>query len=142
MRHDLEDVEAHLRGASDAVLLLQAEVGKLELHKRAIDPGEPRFEELAAAVRTTAAALAEFSAAEEIWAQRSVPHAAGELRSITKTPAEQSLARILDRWRAIERQLDQAEPGSAEAAALFAEFQALRAEYMSAFRQHTGRGSS
>jgi hypothetical protein len=43
------------------------------------------------------------------------------------------VATILERWRAIERQLDHVEPGSAEATRLFAEFERIRDEYMAAF---------
>ena len=43
MRDDAENIQAHLRAASDAILLLLTEVGQLERHKRAIPPGEARF---------------------------------------------------------------------------------------------------
>jgi hypothetical protein len=54
-----------------------------------------------------------------------------EIEGSENTPA---LATILERWRAIERQLDDVEPGSAEAASLFAEFERVRDEYMAAFK--------
>ena len=46
------EIQAHLRSASDAILVLLAEVEQLELHKRGIRPADPRFSELAKAVLT------------------------------------------------------------------------------------------
>src|SRR3954463_10641519 len=63
-------VQDHLRGASDAILLLTAEVRQLEQHKRGVQPQDPRFEELATAVRRTTEALALFTREEESWAEQ------------------------------------------------------------------------
>ena len=127
------EVEQHLRGASDAVLVLASEIEQLERHKRRVSPDDPRFEALASSVRATAQALAEFTRQEEAWA--ATAEATGvDLATIVDTADTPSLSAILDRWRAIERELDQAKPGSPEAAALFEEFQRIRAEYMTAFR--------
>lgn len=48
---DRTSTEQHLRGASDAIMLLVSEVAELERHKRGVLPDEPRFDELARAVR-------------------------------------------------------------------------------------------
>src|SRR5215213_1562695 len=69
MSRDPVDIEEHLRAASDAILLLLTEAGQLERHKRAIPPGESRFDEVARSVRIAAAALAEFTQQEEHWAR-------------------------------------------------------------------------
>ncbi len=132
MADDTRDVEEHLRAASDAILLLLGEVGQLESHKRGVRPGEPRFDELARSVRRAAQALADFTAQEEAWARASsdVPG----LATIADSESPPRLSEILERWRAIERRLDQAEPGSEESARLFDEFQHVRDEYMAAFR--------
>ena len=69
MTRDAGEIEAHLRAASDAILLLLTEVGQLERHKRGIPPGEARFDEVARSVRVVAQALAEFTEYEETWAR-------------------------------------------------------------------------
>ena len=127
------DIEEHLRGASDAILLLLTEVGQLERHKRGIPPGEDRFDEVARAVRVAAQALAEFTKEEEDWATVATADRT-DLETISRSDSSTTLAAILERWRAVERQLDDAEPGSAAAIRLFAEFERIRDEYMSTFK--------
>ena len=127
------DIEEHLRGASDAVVLLLTEVGQLERHKRGIPPGEDRFDDVARAVRVAAQALAEFTKREEDWARIATSDRT-DLETIDESEAASSLAAILEQWRAVERQLDDTPPGTPEGMRLFAEFERLRAEYMAAFR--------
>jgi hypothetical protein len=127
------DVEQHLRAASDAILLLLAEVGQLEQHKRGVPAGQDRFDELATSVRRASEALAQFTRQEEAWALDSSLRD-GNLGAIADSASSPTLAAILERWRAVERKLNDAEPGSAEASRLFAEFQRVRDEYLEAFR--------
>jgi len=129
---DHGDIQRHLREASDAILLLVDEVDQLERHKRAVPPNDPAFDELARSVRVAAERLAEFTREEESWAR-------GALTSAVAPTIEQSrpaadLATILRRWRAIERELDRADPGSPESTRLFDEFERAREEYMTAFK--------
>jgi hypothetical protein len=159
-------VQDHLRGASDAILLLTAEVRQLEQHKRGVEPQDPRFEELATAVRRTTEALALFTREEESWAEQTTAASAAAgsgvtngaasvespadapvdgaggvaFQTIDRTASPEPLAAILDRWRAIERQLNKAEPGSAAATELFERFERVRDEYLAAFEAH-GRAS-
>jgi hypothetical protein len=135
MSSDATKIEEHLRAASDAILLLLTEVGQLERHKRGIPPGEPRFDEVARSVRVVAQALAEFTEGEETWA-RIATDGRTDIEPISKSENTPSIAMILERWRAIERQLDDLQPGSPESTRLFAEFERLRDEYMAAFREH------
>jgi hypothetical protein len=130
-----EAIEEHLRSASDAILLLVGEVEQLERHKRGVQPENPRFGALAKSVRDAATALAEFARAEEQWA-READGARADVLPISEAESPAPLAAILSRWRAIERQLNEATPGSPEAVALFEEFQRVRAEYMAAFAAH------
>jgi hypothetical protein len=132
MSTDTSEIEEHLRAASDAILLLQTEVGQLERHKRAIPPSEPRFDEVSRAIRVAAKALADFTEYEETWA-RIATEGRTDIERIAESENTPAVAIILERWRAIERQLDHIEPGSAEAARLFAEFERARDEYMAAF---------
>jgi hypothetical protein len=132
MSSDATEIEEHLRAASDAILLLLTEVGQLERHKRGIPPGEPRFDEVARSVRVAAKALAEFTEYEETWA-RIATDGRTDIERISESANSPAVATILERWRALERQLDEVEPGSPESIRLFAEFERARDEYMAIF---------
>jgi hypothetical protein len=132
-RSSARDIEEHLRGASDAIVLLLTEVGQLERHKRRIPPGEKRFDEVARALRVAAQTLAEFTEEQEDWGRVATADRT-DLETIAESETSDSLTAILERWRAVERQLDEHEPGSPEAKRLFAEFERIRDEYMTAFR--------
>jgi hypothetical protein len=134
MSADATKIEEHLRAASDAIMLLLTELGQLERHKRGIPPGEPRFDEVARSVRVVAQALAEFTKYEESWA-RIATDGRTDIELISKSENAPTIATILERWRAVERQLDDIEPGSPESARLFAEFERLRDEYLAVFRE-------
>jgi hypothetical protein len=138
MGTDAREIEEHLRAASDAILLLLTETGQLERHKRLISPGEPRFDDIARSVRGVAEALAEFTQLEEAWAKVATDGRT-DIEPIETSQNTPQLSTILDRWRAIERQLDDVEPGSPEAIRLFAEFQRVREEYMTGFRDRHAR---
>ena len=135
MSSDATRIEEHLRAASDAIMLLLTEVGQLERHKRGIPPGEPRFDEVARSVRVAAKALAEFTEYEDAWARRATDGRT-DIEPISESEAAPRTAEILERWRAVERQLDDLEPGSPESKRLFAEFERLRDEYLAVFRDH------
>ena len=132
-RASARDIEEHLRAASDAVVLLLTEVSQLERHKRGIPPGEERFDEVARAIRVAAHALAELTEEQEAWARAATADRT-DLETIEDSESSGSLAAILERWRAVERQLDELEPGTPEAIQLFAEFERIRDEYMAALR--------
>jgi len=133
MASDASEIEEHLRAASDAILLLLTETGQLERHKRRIPPGDARFDEIARSVRVVAQALADITEFEEQWATAATD-GRPDLELIEDSENSPALASILERWRAIERQLDDAAPGSPEAITLFAEFERCRDDYMAAFR--------
>jgi hypothetical protein len=132
-RSSARDIEEHLRGASDAIVLLLTEVRQIERHKRAIPPGEDRFDEVARSVRVAAQMLAEFTQQQEDWARIATADRT-DLETIEDSESSDSLTAILERWRAVERQLDEHVPGTPEAIRLFAEFERIRDEYMTAFR--------
>lgn len=132
MTADATDIEQHLRAASDAILLLLTEVGQLERHKRAIPPGDARFDEVARSVRVASRMLAEFTEQQETWAQIATD-GRPDIQPIEESQNAPAVAAILERWRAIERQLDEVQPGSPESLRLFAEFERARDEYMAAF---------
>jgi hypothetical protein len=132
-RSSARDIEEHLRAASDAIVLLLTEVGQLERHKRGIPPGDDRFDEVARSVRVAAQMLAEFTQEQEDWGRIATADRT-DLETIQDSENSDSLTAILERWRAVERQLDEHEPGTPEAIRLFAEFERIRGEYMTAFR--------
>ena len=132
-RSSARNIEEHLRGASDAIVLLLTEISQLERHKRGIPPGEDRFDEVARAVRVAAQMLAEFTQQQEDWARVATADRT-DVETIEESESSASLTAILERWRAVERQLDEHEPGTPEAIRLFAEFERIRGEYMTAFR--------
>jgi len=138
MTDDTSDIEEHLRLASDAIMLLVAQVGVLERHKRAVPPNHVRFSELAEAVRSASETLSAFAASEAAWAgdalrEREV------VSTIESTDQMPRLTEILEQWRAVERLLAAEPPGSPDAPKLFAEFERLRDEYLEAFRKEQGR---
>jgi hypothetical protein len=134
-----EQIQAHLRSASDAILVLLREVEQLELLKRGVRPADPRFSELANAVRVSATELAEFAREEQDWADDATAHD-GSLERIADSRPPAPLREILTRWRQIERQIEEAAPGSPEAHALLEDFQRIREEYMAAFKAHMEPG--
>ena len=138
MGDDATEIEEHLRAASDAILLLLTEVGQLERHKRGIPPGEARFDEVARSVRVAAQALASFTEYEETWA-RIATDGRTDIEPISQSAVGPRTATILERWRAVERQLDDVEPGSPESIRLFAEFERFRDEYLAVFRDREAR---
>lgn len=135
MPTNANEVQDRLRSASDAILLLVRELEQLEQHKRRVQPEDPRFEVLARAVRDSAMALADFTRDEQVWADKAVKSEA-DLQTIAETASPPPMSSILERWRAIERKLNEAPAGTPEAQALFDEFQRIRAEYMHAFELH------
>lgn len=138
MSGDTTEIEEHLRAASDAILLLLTEVGQLERHKRGIPPGDPRFDKVARSVRLAAQALAEFTEYEETWAHIATD-GRKDIETISNSQIAPDAAAILERWRAVERQLDDIEPGSPDSVRLFAEFERLRDEYLAVFREREDR---
>ncbi len=134
------DIEEHLRTASDAILLLVSQVSDLERHKRGVPPNDARFDELARQVREAAQRLADFAEQEESWARRAISDHADRFPNIDAIAPPPTLAELLGRWRAVERQLNEAEPGSDESKRLFAEFEAARDDYMRAFRRRASTG--
>jgi erythromycin esterase-like protein len=127
------DTQQHLRAASDAILLLVGELEQLERHKRGVSPADPRFDELARAVRESADTLAQLTLEQEAWGEQALATDA-PVAPISKSTAIEPLSSLLAKWRAVERQLEQAPPGTTEAAELLDEFQRIRDAYMQAFK--------
>lgn len=129
-----------LRGASDGLLIAIREVDARERMKRGVRPGDPQFPMLAREVRIAAETLLRLARDEEGTAEDIAGSAAAAtLPTINETKGPRDLAPILDEWRAVERRLEAADPGSREAEQLMDEFQALRAQYADALEEHRRR---
>ena len=121
-----------LRRTSDSLLRDIEALLELEEEKRTIEPGDPRLVELASQIEQIAKRVLASSTSER--AQTQLIHALTEAGSpaAPDTPIEdtpRSMEAILAAWRQAERQLDAAEPGSAEAEEAQILIARLRDEY-------------
>jgi hypothetical protein len=137
LRDEPEEIRDALRGASDGLLIAIREVDARERMKRGVRPGRPEFAPLATAVRVAAEAVLMLARQEEERAQEASGTAAGAaLPTINESPPVSDLAAILAEWRAVERELDAAEPASAESRRLMERFETLRTQYAAALAAH------
>jgi hypothetical protein len=138
---DPNAIRDSLRGASDGLLVAIREVDVREQKKRGIPPGDPGFAPLAREVRIAAEAVLALAREEETRAnQASQSRAGARLPTINASTPPADLARILEQWRAVERRLAAAEPGSPDAERLLEEFQALRDQYARALKALRDKG--
>jgi hypothetical protein len=133
------DIAEDLRATSDGLIRDLEVLSAMEARKRTLEPGDPLLVELSERVEALAARLLNASSRQrrltEIGnAKVEARVAAAPEASIEETP--RPIADILAEWRAAERQLEAAEPGSA--AALEAETLSdhLRQEYRRAHEAH------
>ena len=129
-----------LRRTSDALLRDLEALLQLEEEKRSIDPGDPRLVDLAARIELIAKRVLASSTSER--AQTQLIHELVESGSpaVPDTPIEdtpRSMEAILSAWRQAERQLDAAQPGSAEAKEAESLVDSLREEYRRAHEDAT-----
>ena len=130
--------EADLRRASDTLLSRLDRLAALETEKRTLTPGNPRALAIASEVEGLAAAVLEVASKETDLAERARSMVIGGVpdaptRSIEETP--RPLVEVLDEWRAAERELASAAPGSPEAAEASFRARGLRAEYQRTFEE-------
>ena len=135
----MAELAEELRAASDGVIQDLEVMSAIEAHKRSLEPGDPQLVELSQRVEALAARLLDDSSRQrrltEIGNEKvEAGVATAPEASIEETP--RPIADILAEWRAAERQLAAAEPGSA--AALEAETLSdhLRQEYRRAYEAH------
>jgi hypothetical protein len=127
--------EGPLRAASDGLLIAIREVDARERLKRGVRPADPRFAPLAREVRVAAEEVLRLARIEEDRANAASGGAnAAALPTIDATPPRTDLGQILAEWRAVERQLEAADPASAESEELMKEFETLRDRYAAALR--------
>jgi hypothetical protein len=129
-----------LRRTSDTLLRDLETLLQLEEEKRTIDPGDPRLVDLASQIELVAKRVLASSTSQR--AQTQVINelvdsgsSAAPDKAIEDTP--RSMEAILAAWRQAERQLDVAEPGSAEATEAELLVDQLREEYRRAHEDAT-----
>lgn len=129
-----------LRRTSDALLRDLETLTELEEEKRTIDPGDPRLVDLAARIEIVAKRVLASSTSQRAQTQlinhlTEAGSPAAPEATIEETP--RSMEAILSAWRQAERQLDAAEPGSAEATEAQLLVDRLREEYRIAHDEAT-----
>jgi hypothetical protein len=135
----LADIAEDLRATSDGLMRDLEVLGTIEAQKRSLEPDDPRLVELSERVEELAARLLASSSRQrhltETGAARVEAGAAtAPDRSIEDTP--RPIPDILSEWRAAERRLEAAEPGSADALEAEAMADHLRQEYRQAYEAH------
>ena len=132
---DKENRQDALRGASDGLLIAIREVDARERVKRGVRPADPDFAPLARDVRVAAEEVLRLARLEEARADETTrSDGAADLPTIDATPPRPALGEILAEWRAVERQLEGADPTSTEAEELMKKFEDLRDRYAAALR--------
>lgn len=140
MSDDQDATRDLLRGASDGLLLAIREVEQREARKRDVHPGDPGFAPVAREVRIAAETVLALAREEEARATETSGQDLGVgLPTINASAPRAELARILDEWRAVDRQLAAAPPASAEERALMIAFEALRDRYAEAMQRLKAR---
>jgi hypothetical protein len=130
--------EEGLRDASDTLLASLDRLAELETEKRQLQPDDPRLIEVAGEVEGLAAQVLEVATVQS--------HLVETVHVMTMTdepdapsgpidPAPRTLYEILAEWRAAERALAEAPPGSTEAADALVRARDLRAEYQRAYQE-------
>ena len=139
MSDETDAIRDGLRGASDGLLEAIQEVDLRERRKRGVPPTDPGFQALARGVRDAAEAVLELSSRRRGRGEQdrgsSGRRRPPDDRCVAST---QSLAGILEEWRAVERRLQAAEATSPEATRLMEEFEALRDRYAQALKTYRG----
>jgi hypothetical protein len=128
--------ETELRAASDALLTSLDRLATLEEEKRQLPPDDPRLVALANEVEALAAEVLETANVQSHLAETAHVMAMTDAPDAPSRPiasVHRSLHDILRDWRAAERSLAQAAPGTGEAAAALARAGELRAEYQRAY---------
>jgi hypothetical protein len=124
--------ESQLRVTSDAFLARLDRLHDLESEKRLLTPGSDRMVGLAAEIEELVRDVLAVASTQLDLAHKAehVP----ALRPIEAVPPRDA-PEILADWRAAERRLTSAEPGTADADAARADIERLRHEYSRAFER-------
>jgi hypothetical protein len=127
------DRAARLRQASDTLMSRLDRLFELETRKRELQPERAEFIRLAREIEDLSRAVL-FSSGEQVELAEEV-HAdvkagdAGVNLPIRETPPRRDAVKVLAEWRAAERRLSAASPGSADESEARADVERLRVEY-------------
>jgi hypothetical protein len=132
---NLDDAQraSDLRHASDTLMQRLDRLHELESRKRELVPDKPEFVRLAREIEDLSRALL-YSSSQQVELAEAV-HAdvkAGDVQAnlpIRETPTKRDAVGVLAEWRAAERRLAAAPPGSREEAEARAEVERCRLEY-------------
>jgi hypothetical protein len=124
---------AELRQASDEFMQRLDRLHELESRKRELPPDEPEFVRLAREIEDVSRALLysggkQVEIAEEIHHEQKTSAVKVDL-PIRETPPKRDAVAILSEWRAAERRLAAAAPGSKDEGEARADSERLRDEY-------------
>jgi hypothetical protein len=124
---------ADLRQASDLFMQRLDRLQELETRKRELPPDEPEFVRLAREIEDLSRALL-WAGSQQVELAEEVHHEAKENdvavdQSIRDTPPRRDAVSILAEWRAAERRLAAAAPGSGDEHEARADSERLRDEY-------------
>jgi len=124
---------ADLRRASDEFMQRLDRLHELESRKRELPPDQPEFVRLAREIEDLARALLysggkQVELAEEVHYEQKTTAVKVDL-PIRETPPKRDAVAILAEWRAAERRLAAASPGSKDEKAARADSERLRDEY-------------
>jgi hypothetical protein len=124
--------ESELRVMSDAFLARLDRLHELESEKRLLTPGSDRMVGLAAEIEELVRDVLQVASSQVDLAHKAegVP----ALRPIEAVPPREA-PEILADWRAAERRLTSADPGTADEEAARADIERLRHEYSRAFER-------
>jgi hypothetical protein len=136
---ELADIAEDLRATSDGLVRDLDVLSAIEAQKRTLEPGDPRLVELSERVEAVATRLLDASSHQRHLTEASNATLEAGLEvapaaSIDETP--RPIPDILAEWRAAERRLEAAEPGSADALEAQALSDHLRQEYRRAYEAH------
>jgi hypothetical protein len=124
---------ADLRRASDEFMQRLDRLHELETRKRELPPDQPEFVRLAREIEDLSRALL-YSGGKQVELAEEIHHeqkttAVKVDQPIRDTPPRRDAVAILAEWRAVERRLAAAAPGSKEETEARAESERLRDEY-------------
>jgi len=125
------ELENQLRSASDETLRTLEQLQRLEIEKRGLEPGSPRFVRLADEIERLAVYVFTQTSAQQTLAHET--HAARqegvELPPIEEMSATRDVSEILGDWRDAERRLADTSVDSAEHALAAGDVRRFRDEY-------------
>jgi formate-dependent nitrite reductase cytochrome c552 subunit len=126
-------LDEHLRAASDSLLVTLDRLQELEESKQEIEPGTPAFADLATRIQDLAARALRLTVE-----QRHLSDEASDARATAQEVAPiadtmRAASVVLSDWRAAERRMAEAAPGSPEHRAAHDDVDRFRAEYQRVF---------